>query len=151
MSNKILEKRADELGISYVEVAAEAKDVYGRKEKIALKIKDFASRKGTVVGKQTIVIGRKYVVGFTTPEASKEIDYKKLLLLQPDLKDVIFSLMPDPDKVEKAVAEGVISKQLLAKCLKESDKELSDRVYVATKTKFDEDQAKNQEAIDTAA
>lgn len=130
---KALAERADELGSRYNSCKERMNELVKQTTQISDAIKKFATLFGAKRGKQKVIEGERFVVGVTYPVATPHIDYDKLFRLKPKLRLVICTLMPDSRKLEQAVAEGLVSRELLKKCLLPVDQEPTPRLYVSTK------------------
>lgn len=124
-------KQADELGSKYMGYTDSIKDLVSALNAIKNRIKSLAKKNGSEDGKQVIVRGEQFVVGFIIPEPSEELNIKKLrkLISNEDWLE-ISSRALDEKKLEKAIRAGNISRSDIAKCMEKSKKKPQERVYV---------------------
>lgn len=110
------EVRADQLGRQYVDAQEIIKVEQAKADAANTEIKELAEKHGTKTGKETIIAGSNFVVGFLETEASKTVSYelaKKHLPPQVFVRCTMETL--DPKKVEALVDAGVISAAQLLK------------------------------------
>lgn len=110
---------ADRYGEDYFRSKERIDALLGIQETHKEVIKKFAKKADSKIeqGKETLVFGNKFAVGFMNTDIPMTIDYKQLFKLRPDLEKLVCRLMPDEELVKKLVKSGKITKQLLAKCL----------------------------------
>src|SRR5436190_13635746 len=92
-------ERADELAIGYLR-NKEMLDSLSRSQttaKARIKSFTFKSALKTVIGRETLVFGRRFVVGFLKTDGSKTIDYEKLFLMRPKLRKKVCRFVPVPE------------------------------------------------------
>jgi hypothetical protein len=123
-------EKADQLGQQYEDTNGAIKDLNKSKENTADEIKEFASVEGETSGKQTLVYGDKFAVGYVTTDPGQVIDEKKLFRLRPDLYKTLTKRVLDEDRLAQAVKDGTLKRKTLAKCFIPSSKEPQKRVHV---------------------
>lgn len=107
-----LMKQADELGEAYT-TAKEQGGVYkAQADRANESIKALAAAVGVEEGKQQVVRGAKYVVGFTNCDSSPVLNQERArkLLTPEQLKKCQVSVI-SPELLEKLVASKVVSRQ----------------------------------------
>jgi len=110
-------QKADELGTEYMASKEVIKQTQENLSNISAAVIALASKKGTRRGKQMLVDGDVFSVGYTLRAARGEFDLAKLKKLV-DKKTFmsITSRVIDSRKLQDSVAEGVIKRSVLAKC-----------------------------------
>jgi hypothetical protein len=129
-----IKEMADTLGIEYMRLKEKQGAVALEVEKTTKTIKILADEKGEERGKNIIVEGDEYTVGYTLREPTPEIDFKKMFLILPHMRKMLCSFQPDMAKVEKAVKEGKLKRSTLRKFMVPSKKEPTKAVYVRKTT-----------------
>jgi hypothetical protein len=138
-SDAELRSKADKFGQEYTELVAARAEVDTKLVDCKDSIKSFAGKFGEEIGKQKVVTGKHFIVGYTIPDQSPTIDYDRLLKLRPSLENIITVKTVCPEKVAEAVTAGVISRKLLAKCLIPPDPaKAQQRISVTPKDKKNE-------------
>ena len=123
---------ADELGEQYTGIREKITALGRQKDNIREDIVDLAEDVGVEEGKQTIVRGDKYIVGFITTTPTPVLDYKKLRQqISPDQWTQITQRIVDTELLETAIQTGKISRKIISRCLVKSDKTPQRRVLVS--------------------
>lgn len=106
---------ADRLGQSYVDIRERLKSYNDQRNLVVEQIKATATDVGTVEGPQTTIVGNKFRVGFVTTSPRKTVDWEKFKRIRPKLYARLCSLQIDDKKVEDALADGTLPRELLEK------------------------------------
>lgn len=137
-------KAADALAVQYMNAQEILHTAGDNRDRVVSNIITFAGQNGEEEGKRKVVNGNNYVVGFSTPESTPDLDYEKLrsVVSKKTLKSIEVTTI-SAELVEQAVARGDISRKTLMDCLVPSTRKASPRVYVAErKARPNEDSAK---------
>jgi hypothetical protein len=112
-------EKADELAKSYLRNKEMIDSLLRDQTATKSRIKTFAaiSSLQTQMGRETLVFGREFAVGFLKTDGTKSVDYYKLFLMRPDLRKKLCRFVPVEELVEKAVRNGFLPRKILAKCL----------------------------------
>ncbi len=106
---------ADQLGMSYVKAREALKASTVARNAVADRIKTIAAEYGEAEGPRKVLTGTKYVVGFTTTSAAKKVDWERFKRKRPTLFAQLSSRQIDEKKVEAALADGTLPRELLEK------------------------------------
>src|SRR5688572_2355733 len=112
-------EEADELGESYLRSKEQIDALFRQQDSRKNKIKIFTSKAAsqTVIGRETLVFGKRFAVGFLTTDGTKAVNYKRLFKLMPAIEKKVCRFVPVEELVEKAVRSGILPRKILVKCL----------------------------------
>lgn len=106
----VLDDKADELGQEYSIMSERVKNDACAVARVKEEIKSFAASKGSTEEKLTVVLGRKFEVGFISKDAPMNIDDKKAReILTAKQYGEICDLVINREKLMKAVEQKKIS------------------------------------------
>jgi hypothetical protein len=132
------QEKADQYGQEYDDLGAQIKDLASSKDKTASLIKGLADKHGQTEGKQTLVHGQRYSVGFITTDPDKVLDHGKLQrALDNDTWVSITTRVVDEKKLSYAIVKGKIKRKVIAACLVQDPRPPQKRVYVKKKGKHE--------------
>lgn len=106
---------ADSLGQTYMNIRERLSALGSQREIVVNQIKSVAADIGTVEGPQTTIVGHKFRVGFVTASPRKAVDWEKFKRTRPKMYSRLCSLQIDDKKVEDALADGTLPRELLEK------------------------------------
>lgn len=124
---------ADQLGNYYDELGESINTLSRDRDKVKDKVKNLAVKHGKKSGKETIISGNIYEVGFQDVEDSKVFDpvLAEKLLDEKTYRNLC-RLQIDQKKLEKAVLTGIVSNRLFLKMFVQSRKG-SQRIVIRQK------------------
>lgn len=139
----------DELARQYVSFKEQEKSAGVQAEQVNAQIKELAARQGKLEGKSKLLYGNRYVIGFSETAPAPVVDVEKLRKLvkfehfKYCTKTVV---VVNEQHLVELVESDVIPREKFLKCLVDSGKSPTKRVYVASLADHKRNQQKSKDA-----